>query len=125
MQEIEDHVIQYERESHCGLKAISFAYKTIDNWDGDIDFEEESNRQWLESELTYIATAGLSDPLREGVEDAIENLTNTNVRIISGDHKLAVLAAAEKMFEKTGVVHDETASISSDELLKTLKRMMV
>jgi len=50
----------------------------------------------LESDLTYIGTVGLSDPMREGVTEAVLHLeeTKTNVRIFSGDHEKAVIATA-------------------------------
>lgn len=59
-----------------GLKAISFASKTLDasDFSAKMDFELEENRNWLESELCYIASTGLTDPLRENVEQTIEKL---------------------------------------------------
>jgi len=79
-----------------GLKAISFAQKTMDkdSWFHiGTDFENEETRAMVESDLCYIATTGLSDPLRENVDATIERLndTMTNVRLLSGDHELAVL----------------------------------
>ena len=99
MREIETQVIQYQQEEFGGLKSIAFASKTVDNWRGDFDFEQGDNRGWLEGELTYIATLGLSDPIRDDVSEAINKLdeSQTYVRILSGDHRLAVMACAEKL----------------------------
>jgi len=46
-----------------------------------------------------IASLALSDPLRENIGDSIMALSEgkTNVRIISGDHKAAVMAVAYKL----------------------------
>ena len=81
-----------------GLKAISFATKVMDadQFTEGMDFENEDNRKMLESDLTYLATCGMSDPMRDSVAESIEKLndTRTNVRLLSGDHKLAVISTA-------------------------------
>ena len=45
-----------------------------------------------------LASLGFADPLREGSEDAIEQLSEgkTNVRIVSGDHKSSVMVTCFK-----------------------------
>ena len=99
MQQIEREVILHEDDGQpMGLKAISFAQKILDRqiFTQILDFENEENRRMLESDLTYIGTVGLSDPMREGVTEAVLHLeeTKTNVRIFSGDHEKAVIATA-------------------------------
>jgi magnesium-transporting ATPase (P-type) len=71
LRQIEQDVILHkgsDSEEAQGLKAITFATKTMDA--GDFygqDFEDENNRAMLEGNLTYVATLGLSDPMRENV----------------------------------------------------------
>jgi len=85
-----------------GLKAITIAYR-----DFDLDefkqmmiqfnnFEGENDRANIENELTMVASFGLSDPLREDIDQSIAKLSEgrTNVRIISGDHKSSLMAVA-------------------------------
>lgn len=85
-----------------GLKALTFAYIDIGTQDFESlkmqygNFESEESRRVIEQNLTMIATVGLSDPLREGINDAINKLRDggTNVRIFSGDSKMAVMTTA-------------------------------
>ena len=83
-----------------------------------MDFEQDENRQILQSDLCYIATAGLSDPLREDVDKTLEDLNNagTNVRLLSGDHKNAVLATAVNLCMKESI-EDVDDVMDGDELL--------
>jgi len=129
MSAIEQEVILHKGDTQepMGLKAITFATKIMDASDigYDMDFEDESNRSLLESGLTYVATLGLSDPLRENVEESIEKLNNTktNVRILSGDHKLAVMSTALALGMKEDM-HDEEDVMEGSVLLELLKQNM-
>ncbi len=85
-----------------GLKALTFAYLDIGTQEFESlkmeqgNFESEQSRRYIEQNLTMIATVGLSDPLREGIDEAINKLREggTNVRIFSGDSKMAVMTTA-------------------------------
>ena len=125
MRDICDQVICYNQQDFGGLKAISFATKTINDWEGYYDFEDERNREWLESELTYVATCGLSDIMREDVKHSIIALeeTKTWVRILSGDHMLAVKAFADKL-EMTSEESNGNDIISGEELIAQLSPML-
>ena len=87
-----------------GLKAITFAYRDFNRDEFEQmkiemqNFESEESRKHIENSLTLVASLGLSDPLREGIEEAIEQLSEgkTNVRIVSGDHKSSVMVTCFK-----------------------------
>lgn len=88
-----------------GLKSLTIAYRdfNVDDFQGLLDsnnnFEDEASRYLVESDLTLIASVGLDDPMREMIDDAFEKLNegNTNVRVVSGDHKVSAMYAAIKM----------------------------
>ena len=46
-----------------------------------------------------MASVGLADPMRENIGEAFQTLNEgaTNVRLISGDHKMSAMLAAVKM----------------------------
>ena len=115
-----------EQES-AGLKAITYAYKYISahNFVRGMDWEDAGNREMLESDLTYLATLGLSDPIRDLVSESIEKLNNTrtNVRILSGDHKLAVISTAITLGMKEDR-QDEDDVMEGNTLLELLKQNM-
>lgn len=69
-----------EPEPH---KVIAFAYKDISKEDYEALLEEHENdpeqegfREAIESELTYIGTVALRDPIRDKIEDQINSITN-------------------------------------------------
>lgn len=104
-QNAEAQVEEGEEEPLSGLKAITIAYRdfTREEFEGMKlqynNFEDEQSRQYIENNLTMIASLGLSDPLREDIVDSILQLSEgkTNVRIVSGDHKQSVMAVAFKL----------------------------
>ena len=107
--QIEEQVILHNLgNGPSGLKAISFAQKFVDLADFNPEnksFEDPEIREQLESDLCYLATTGLSDPLRDSVGKTIESMndTQTNVRLLSGDHKLALLATAIQLEMKDSI----------------------
>ena len=110
-----------------GLKAITFATKIMDagEFEPGMDFESEENKSKLESDLSYMATLGLSDPLRDEVAKSIEQLNDacTNVRIVSGDHRLAVIQAGIALGMKEDP-KDEDNCMDGQVLLDLLKQNM-
>ena len=85
-----------------GMKSVAIAYKDVDADEfaqlkaDNGNFESEETRVALEEGLTLVAIAGLTDPLRKDIRKTIKKImdANTNVRIISGDHKWSALATA-------------------------------
>jgi magnesium-transporting ATPase (P-type) len=115
-----------------GMKSIAIAYKDVDADEfqqlksQNNNFESEETRGVLEEGLTLVAIAGLTDPLRKDIKKTIKKImdANTNVRIISGDHKWSALTTAIEI----GLIQDETAPedsiISGDELKRQLSEIM-
>jgi len=74
--EILESIVGQEMASkHC-LKVVSFAYKdmslkALNDLMQLYSLESEEFRMELESELIYLATFGLDDPLREEIADAV------------------------------------------------------
>ena len=99
------------QDKPSGLKALTFGYRdfNLDEFEAmkkaNNNFEDEESRSLIESQLTLLASVGLSDPLRDGIGEAIEKLVEgrTNVRLVSGDHKASVLNAAIQI----GLVEEE------------------
>ena len=102
------------------MKPLSIAYKDISVADFEAlkeqfgHFETEDSRRDLESGLTLLATIGLEDQLRPGVKTAIGKLVqaNTNVRIVSGDHKDSAMNVAIDV----GLIVDKNAT--DDNIIK-------
>jgi P-type E1-E2 ATPase len=77
-----------------GLRTFAYAYKDMnsDRWEqlqaAYNNFKNETDREIIVSDLTFVAGFGLEDPLRENVGDSIKKLTDSgvNVRMISGDN---------------------------------------
>jgi len=93
----------------AGLKVISYAFKDVAVEDlartkNAYHDESDEFRNEIESNLTYLCTFGLEDPLREGVRDSITAIRcassdvpdagsegkkikkDVNVRMVTGDH---------------------------------------
>ena len=89
------------------------------------NFEGENDRANIENELTMVASFGLSDPLREDIDQSIAKLSEgrTNVRIISGDHKSSLMAVALQLRIVENIT-DDSSIMSSSELERQLEPLM-
>ena len=122
-----------ERIAKAAMKPIVIAYKDVDAEEfyqrkAEMgNYETEETREELESGLTLVAIVGLEDPLRENVGLTIKKImeANTNVRIISGDHKWSALSTAIDIGLVSGDDAPETNIISGEELKKQLSDLMV
>jgi len=115
------------------MKPLAIAYKDMDAEQfkelkaSNNNFEDEDTRQILEDELTLVAVVGLNDPLRDNITKTIKKImeANTNVRIISGDHKWSALQTAYQI----GLIPDEQNAedsiISGEELKRKLTEIMI
>ena len=90
------------------------------------NFEDEQTRHFIESHLTLVASVGLSDPMREHISDAFNALNEgaTNVRLISGDHKMSAMLAAVKMGIFDNLDNDQNV-FSPDQLTEELNELMM
>lgn len=118
--------------SPTGLKALTFGYVDIATEEFESlksqhrNFEDEDTRRVIESNLTMIATVGLSDPLREGIQDSIHSLREggTNVRLFSGDHKMAVMTTAVQI-DLAEYLEETDFCMSGADVLAALKPLMM
>jgi len=128
----ENHLeaIVSESIAKMGQKPLSVAYRDFDAAAfedlarANGQFETEESRGVIESGLTLVATIGLIDPLRDGVDEAINDLydVGTNVRILSGDHKESALKTARQI----GIADEEgeELTVSGHELRQQLSELM-
>ncbi len=70
----------------------------------------------VESDLCYIGLAGMIDPIREEVLDAVKECRDAGIRpiMITGDHKDTAVAIAKQL----GILQDESEAITGQELDK-------
>jgi len=121
-----------DAEMHSGFKPLTIAYRDFNKADfegmknANFNFEAEDSRAIVESDLTLISSLSLQDPLRDDIDYAIEQLhaSKTNVRIISGDHKMNVMCTAKRL-GFTNDLYDDTIVMSSDDLLAQLEDLMI
>jgi Ca2+-transporting ATPase len=79
--QIQNHASEFAKG---GYRVLSFAFRRFDKMPvGDAD----SLRDKIEQKLTYLGFACIIDPPREGIRDAVEEVTNAGIRtiMITGD----------------------------------------
>lgn len=84
-----------------GLKVISFAFKDmplkkLNEMMHTYSLESDEFRQSIESDLIYLCTFGLDDPLRESIHETVQSIkfgeggngtsSSVNVKMVTGDH---------------------------------------
>ena len=84
-----------------GLRVLGMAYKPVKGKDS------------REKGLTFVGLAGMIDPPREEVKDAIRVLSGAGIRtvMITGDHRITALAIARKL----GLVRDSKGAVLEGE----------
>mmetsp|Transcript_65509 Transcript_65509/g.90553 ORF Transcript_65509/g.90553 Transcript_65509/m.90553 type:complete len:194 (-) Transcript_65509:1187-1768(-) len=99
-----------------GQKPIVMCYRDFDA--GEFDqlmsdyngFQDEESRQQIESNLTFLAAFGMTDPLREGVKESIDALeqARTHTKMLTGDFRETAIFVAHE----AGIINkdDETAN---------------
>lgn len=89
--------------ARSGKRVIAAAYKEITSLDGK-----------YEQNLVFAGLAAMSDPLRDGVEEAVKTCKKAGIKVvmITGDQKDTALAIAKE----TGICRDETCVMSGKEI---------
>jgi len=99
------------------LRVLGFAYAEmdVDTWNSQYENQGTATEKTLEEALasgklglTYLATFGLRDPLRDVVTSAVSHArddAHINVRLVSGDH----LETAKAVAERAGILTAEEA----------------
>lgn len=101
------------------LRVLGFAYAEmdVDAWNSQYENQGTATEKTLEDALasgklglTYLATFGLRDPLRDVVASAVSHArdeAHINVRLVSGDH----LETAKAVAERAGILTAEEAAL--------------
>ncbi|PVV01927.1 hypothetical protein BB560_003637, partial [Smittium megazygosporum] len=85
------------------------------------DLQEQYATQrmsWVESDLIFVGLAGLTDPPRQGVKEAISNCQSAGIKVtmITGDHLVTAGAIAEQLGIINTKVPEMSRSISGMDL---------
>jgi len=101
------------------LRVLGFAYAEmdVDTWNSQYENQGTATEKTLEDALasgklglTYLATFGLRDPLRDVVASCVRHARDEghiNVRLVSGDH----LETAKAVAERAGILTPEEAAL--------------
>ncbi|MEE9406319.1 MAG: HAD-IC family P-type ATPase, partial [Candidatus Aenigmarchaeota archaeon] len=86
--EKEEVLKSFDSMAKEGLRVLGLAYRTV-----------KAGEKNVEKGLTFVGLAGMIDPPREEVKDAIKMLAGAGMRtvMITGDHKITALAIARKL----------------------------
>jgi len=104
---IRDEILtEAERMSDKALRVLALCRRDLVDSDGDADT--------IESHLTFLGLAGMMDPPRSGVREAVETCVAAGIRpvMITGDHKLTARAIALEI----GMWEDGDEAITGSEL---------
>ncbi len=90
------------------LRVLCVAMKSYD------EVPESEEADFLEKELCYLGLAGMIDPVRPEVVDAIAECRSAGIRpvMITGDHKDTAVAIAKQL----GIVEDASGALTGAEL---------
>jgi len=89
--EVKDIILQKNEEfAKDALRVLGIAYKPI---------KEGYKEEEIETDYVYIGLAGIIDPARDEVKDAIEEARLAGIRtiMITGDHKITAIAIAHEI----------------------------
>ncbi len=92
-------------------KALRVLAAAMRFWD---DKPQDNTPEYLEQELVFVGLAGMIDPVRPEVKDAIEQCRTAGIRpvMITGDHKDTAVAIAKEL----GIITDASEAITGAEL---------
>ena len=116
--EAKDIILQKNEEfASNALRVLGIAYKPI---------KEGYKEEEIETDYTYIGLAGIIDPARDEVKDAIEEARDAGIRtiMITGDHKITAIAIAHEIGltqSSEAITGMELEEMSDDELRERVK----
>ncbi len=105
------------------LRTLAFAYKKVGAKNAAIFSKAD-----LEKDLVLIGLAGMEDPPREEVKEAVRQCKKAGieVKMITGDHKETALAIAKEIGLRGKLIEgDELEKISDDELAKIIHSISI
>jgi Ca2+-transporting ATPase len=116
--EVKEIILKKNEEfAKNALRVLGIAYKPLNN-----DFTEEE----IEQDYTYLGLAGIIDPARDEVKDAIEEARMAGIRtiMITGDHKITAIAIAHEIGlteSSEAITGIELEEMNDDELRERVK----
>lgn len=97
-QEFKDRVMNKVIKSYAkqSLRTLLFAYKDLKPKSRDVNYDSLSE-DFLEDDLVFIAIAGIKDPLRDEIPDAIKKCKTASitVRMVTGDNMDTAVAISK------------------------------
>ncbi|UCC19267.1 MAG: cation-translocating P-type ATPase [Promethearchaeota archaeon] len=116
--EVRDIILQKNEEfAKNALRVLGIAYKPL---------KEGYTEDEIETDYTYLGLAGIIDPARDEVKDAIEEARMAGIRtiMITGDHKITAIAIAHEIGlteSSEAITGAELEEMSDDELRERVK----
>ena len=120
--EVKDIILQKNEEfAKNALRVLGIAYKPLNE-----GYREDE----IEQDYTYIGLAGIIDPARDEVKDAIEEARMAGIRtiMITGDHKITAIAIAHEIGlteSSEAITGAELEEMNDDELRERVKTVDV
>lgn len=103
---------QLDRLNAQGLRSLGMAYRQSPPTADDVDLSDASLYPSIESGMVFVGMAGMMDPPRAPVKQALEQCAQAGIRVIviTGDNKLT----AEAICRRIGLFQEgqDTASLS-------------
>jgi len=99
-----------ERMASEALRVLALAYKEEE------ELPEELDEKTLETDFVFLGLAGMIDPPREEVKEALRLCHDAGIKVvmITGDHKLTAVAVAKEL----GIIDDNSTVLTGAELEK-------
>jgi Ca2+-transporting ATPase len=122
IEEVKEIILKKNEEyARNALRVLGIAYKPLNE-----AYKEED----IETDYTYLGLAGIIDPARDEVKDAIEEARMAGIRtiMITGDHKITAIAIAQEigLTDSTEAITGvELEEMNDDELRERVKTVDV
>ena len=113
----EEILLEAEKMESKALRVLAFAYKVL-----------SKKEKIKEDNLIFIGFAGMIDPPREEVKDAIKECVDAgiSVKMITGDSEITAKAIGEKIGLIGRVVNEhELEKMSDEQLLKSISEIVI
>ncbi len=96
--DLEEQEEKIDRMARRALRVLGLAYKEIEERK---NYEQEE----VESGLTFVGLAGMIDPAREGVSEAVATARRAGIKtvMVTGDYRITAVAIAKDV----GIIEDE------------------
>jgi Ca2+-transporting ATPase len=117
----EEYLDKNEEFARSALRVLGIAYKPL---------SKEYSKEDIEKDFTYLGLAGIIDPARDEVKDAIEEARMAGIRtiMITGDHKITATAIAKEIGltdKDDAITGEDMEEITDEELKKRVKNVDV